>query len=95
MESKLLFYEASPLTYTTMDKNHTAFLVVWGTDDDIVEPHSQSEVFVMALKQAGFFVRTVIVPGAPHFWIREPLDEPTSYTGFVAPRLGRFLQARL
>ena len=95
MESKLLFYEASPLTYTTIDKNHTAFLVVWGTDDDIVEPRSQSEVFVTALKQAGFFVRTVIVPGAPHFWIREPIDEPTSYTGVVAPRLVRFLQARL
>jgi acetyl esterase/lipase len=95
MESKLLFYEASPLTYTTIDKNATAFLVVWGTDDDIVEPRSQSEVFVTALKQAGFFVRTVIVPGAPHFWIREPLDEPTSYTGVVAPRLVRFLQARL
>jgi dipeptidyl aminopeptidase/acylaminoacyl peptidase len=60
-----------------------------------VEPHSQSEVFVTALKQAGFFVRTVIVPGAPHFWMREPIDEPTSYTGVVAPRLVRFLQARL
>jgi acetyl esterase/lipase len=95
MESRLLFYEASPLTYTTIDKNHTAFLVVWGTDDDIVEPRSQSEVFVRTLKEAGFFVRTVIVPGAPHVWIREPLDEPTSYTGVVAPRLVRFLQARL
>jgi acetyl esterase/lipase len=95
MESKHLFYEASPLTYTTIDKNHTAFLVVWGTEDDIVDPHSQSEVFVTALKQAGFFVRTVIVPGAPHFWRGDPIDEPTSYTGFVAPRLVRFLQARL
>jgi acetyl esterase/lipase len=95
MESKHLFYEASPLTYTTIDKNHTAFLVVWGTEDDIVDPRSQLEVFVTALKQAGFFVRTVIVPGAPHFWIREPIDEPTSSTGFLAPRLLRFLQNQL
>lgn len=95
MESKHLFYEVSPLTYTTIDKNHTAFLVVWGTEDDIADPRSQSEVFVTALKQAGFFVRTVIVPGAPHFWIREPIDEPTSYTGFLAPRLLRFLQNQL
>src|SRR5262249_44776776 len=29
MESKQLFYEASPLTYTTIDNNQTAFLVVW------------------------------------------------------------------
>jgi acetyl esterase/lipase len=95
MESKHVFYEASPLTYTTIDKNHTAFLVVWGTEDDIADPRSQSEVFVTALKQAGFFVRTVIVPGAPHFWVRDPIDEPTSYTGFLAPRLLRFLQNQL
>jgi acetyl esterase/lipase len=95
MESKHLFYEASPLTYTTIDKNHTALLVVWGTEDDIADPRSQSEVFVTALKQAGFFVRTVIVPGAPHFWVRDPIDEPTSYTGFLAPRLLRFLQNQL
>ena len=76
-------------------RNQTAFLVVWGTDDDLVDPHSQSEAFVTALKQAGFFVRTVIVPGAPHFWMWDPLDEPTSFTGFVAPRLLRFLQQQL
>jgi acetyl esterase/lipase len=95
MESKQLFYEASPFTYTTIDRNQTAFLVVWGTDDEIVDAHSQSEAFVTALKQAGFFVRTVIVPGAPHFWMWDPLEEPTSFTGFVAPRLMRFLQQQL
>jgi len=95
MESKQIFYETSPLTYTTIDNNHTAFLVVWGTEDDIVDPHSQSEVFVTALKQAGYFVRTVIVPGAPHFWMSDPIEEPTSYTGFLAPRLLRFLQNQL
>ena len=95
MESKQLFYEASPLTYTTIDNNQTAFLVVWGTEDDIVDPRSQSQVFVTALKQAGFFVRTVILSGAPHFWMSEPIDEPTSYTGFLAPRLLRFLKNQL
>ena len=95
MESKQLFYEASPLTYTTIDNNQTAFLIVWGTEDDIVDPRSQSEMFVTALKQAGFFVRTVIVPGAPHFWMWDPIDEPNSYTGILAPRLLRFLQNQL
>jgi acetyl esterase/lipase len=95
MESKQLFYEASPFTYTTIERNQTAFLMVWGTEDDIVDAHSQSEAFVTALKQAGFFVRTVIVPGAPHFWMWDPIDEPTSFTGFVAPRLLRFLQQQL
>lgn len=95
IESKQLFYEASPLTYTTIDRNHTAFLVVRGTEDDIADPRTQSQAFVTALKQAGFFVRTVIVPGAPHFWMWDPIDEPTSHTGFVAPRLLRFLQNQL
>jgi acetyl esterase/lipase len=95
MESKQLFYEASPFTYTTIERNQTAFLVVWGSEDDIVDARSQSEAFVTALKQASFFVRTVIVPGAPHFWMWDPIDEPTSYTGFVAPRLLRFLQQQL
>jgi len=95
MESKHIYYEASPFTYTTIERNHTAFLVIWGTEDDIVDARSQSEAFVTALKQAGFFVRTVIVPGAPHFWMWDPLEEPTSFTGFVAPRLLRFLQQQL
>ena len=83
------------MTYTTTDNNHTAFLVVWGTEDDLVDTASQSGEFVTALKQAGFFVRTVIVPGAPHFWMGDPLDEPASYTAILAPRLLRFLQERL
>ena len=95
MESKKLYHEASPMTYTTTDNNHTAFLVVWGTEDDLVDTPSQSGEFVTALKQAGFYVRTVIVPGAPHFWMPDPLDEPASYTAFLAPRLLRFLQERL
>jgi len=95
MESKQLFYEASPLTYTTIDKNTVAFLVVWGTEDDVADPRTQSEAFVTALKQAGFFVRTTIVAGAPHFWMWDPIDEPNSYTGFLAPRLLRFLRDQL
>ena len=95
MENKKIFYEASPMTYTTVDNAHTAFLVVWGTEDDIVDPPSQSGAFVNALKQSGFYVRTVIVPGAPHFWMRDPIDEPNSHTAFLEPRLLRFLQEKL
>ena len=95
MESRKLFYEASPLTYTTIENSHVSFLVAWGPEDDIADPHTQSEVFVAALKQAGFSVRTVIVPSAPHFWMSDPIDEPTSHTAFLAPRLLRFLRDQL
>jgi hypothetical protein len=48
----------------------------------------------LALKQAGFFVRTCIVHGAPHYRMSDPIDERGSYSGFLAPRLIRFLDEK-
>jgi acetyl esterase/lipase len=56
-----------PLSYATVDKNSTRFLLVYGREDDIVDPVTESEKFLNALKQAGFFARTIVVPGAGHF----------------------------
>ena len=81
--------------YVSARDNATAFLVVWGTADDIVDCRSQSEAFLETLKQARFFVRPVVLPGAPHFWCADPIEEVGSHTGFLAPRLLRFLQTRL
>jgi hypothetical protein len=50
---------------------------------------------LLALKQAGFFARTAVVPGAPHYWLSDPIDEPGGFSGFLAPRLVRFLAERL
>jgi len=94
-ENRRVFWEASPLSYATRDNNQTSFLLSWGTEDDIVDRRSQSDRFLLALKQAGFFVRPVVVQGSPHFWAVDPIDEPGSYSGFLAPRLVRFLQERL
>src|SRR5262249_34073007 len=55
-ENRMLFFEASPLSYATRDSNQTSFLLAWGTEDDIVDRQTQSEAFLLALKQAGFFV---------------------------------------
>jgi hypothetical protein len=33
--------------------------------------------------------------GAPHYWLSDPIEEPDSHTGFLAPRLLRFLAERL
>jgi acetyl esterase/lipase len=95
IDDRKLFFEASPLSYVTRDQSQTAFLLAWGTEDDTVDPATQSQTFLRALKQAGFFVRPVILPGAPHFWNSDPIDEPSSLPGFLAPRLVRFLQGRL
>jgi acetyl esterase/lipase len=88
-------FDASPMSYCIERLNKPAFLVAWGTQDDIVDPATQSIPFVEALKQAGVWTRTCIVEGAPHYWAGEPLDETGSFPGFFAPRLLRFLKARL
>ena len=54
---------ASPISYATVDKNSTRFLLIHGTDDDIVDPPTQSIAFLNALNQASFLVRRVIIPG--------------------------------
>jgi acetyl esterase/lipase len=95
MQDRLAWYAASPVAHATFANNSTSFLLVWGTNDDIVEPSSQSEIFLLALKQARFYARTVIIQSAPHFWITDPVDEPNSFAGFFAPRLLRFLTQRL
>jgi acetyl esterase/lipase len=95
MISRKLFFEASPLSYVTVDKNSTRFLLIYGREDDIVDPATQSEKFLTALKQAGYFARTIVVPGAGHFWASEPMDEPGSFSAYTAPKLLRFLQTAL
>lgn len=94
-ENRRLYFDASPLSYATRDNNATAFLLSWGTEDDIVDRTTQSEAFLLALKQAGFYVRSVVMQGAGHFWMWDPVEEPTSITGYLAPRLLRFLAEKL
>jgi dipeptidyl aminopeptidase/acylaminoacyl peptidase len=91
MVSRRTFFEASPLSYATVDKNSTRFLLIYGREDDIVDPVTQSEKFLTALKQAGFFARTIVVPGAGHFWSVDPVEEPGSFGAYAGPRVLRFL----
>jgi hypothetical protein len=35
------------------------------------------------------------VPGATHYWMSDPIEETDSFSGFLAPRLLRFLAERL
>lgn len=94
-EDRQRYFEASPLSHVTVRANAPAFFLAWGTEDDIVDQPTQAAPFRDALKQAGCYVRTAIVPGAPHFWSSDPIEEPNSYSGLVAPRVLRFLQEKL
>lgn len=95
MQDRQLYFDASPISYATFANNKIGVLLVTGTEDDLVDRRAQTDAFQLALKQAGFFVRPCIVPGAPHYWMNDPIDEPTSFSGFLAPRLMRFLAEKL
>jgi acetyl esterase/lipase len=94
-ENRQLYFDASPISYATYANNKTAVLLAYGTEDDLVDRKPHSEAFLKALKQAGFFARGCVVPGAGHYWLSDPLDETDSYTGFFMPRLLRFLAEKL
>ena len=95
MASRQTYFDASPISYATYANNAIGVLLATGTEDDLVDPKTQTGPFQLALKQAGFFVRPCIVPGAPHYWVNDPIEEPGSLSGFLAPRLMRFLAERL
>jgi acetyl esterase/lipase len=95
MDDPRLYFDASPINYATFANNQIGVFLSVGTEDDLVNRRAQTDAFLLKLKQANFFVRTCIVQGAPHYWLNDPIEEPASYSGFLAPRLMRFLQERL
>jgi len=94
MTSRRAFFESSPMSYATADKNASRFLLVYGTHDDIVDSDRQSAAFLTALKQAQFIARAIVVPGAGHFWITDPI-EPGSFGAYAGPKILLFLKAWL
>ena len=91
-DNRQLYFDASPISYAVTANNKVAVHLSVGTEDDLVDRRAHTDAFVLALKQAGFFVRTTILQGAPHYWGSDPIDEPNSFSGFLAPRLMRFLR---
>ena len=95
MDDPRRYFDASPINYATFANNHIGVFLSVGTEDDLVNRRSQTDAFLLRLKQANFFVRPCIVQGAPHYWLNDPIEEESSYSGFFAPRLIRFLKERL
>lgn len=95
MADRQLYFDASPMSYATIANNKLAVMLVTGDADDLVDPKQQTDAFLLALKQAGFYVRPCVATGAPHYWLNDPIDDPTGFTAFLAPRLMRFLVEKL
>jgi acetyl esterase/lipase len=95
MENRRIYFDSSPISYAIVG-NKTRFLLIHGTNDDIVDPPSQSGAFLTALTRAGLFVRRIVIPGAGHFWSSDPFEnDPNSYGATAAPRLLLFLESAL
>ena len=93
MVNRKVYFDASPISYVTVDKNGPRFLLLYGHEDDIADPKTQSERFLLALKQAGFFARAIVVPGAGHFWSVDAVDE--GFGAYAGPKVLRFLEGAL
>ncbi len=93
-DDRRAYFEASPLSYVEAGRNNgQSFLLIHGTEDDVVD-RRQTDDFHEALKLAGFFTRRLIVQGAGHYFVSDPLDEAGSLSGWLAPRILRFVEER-
>jgi acetyl esterase/lipase len=96
MQNRRIYFDASPMSYATTDRNRARFLLIHGTADDIVDPATQSQAFQNALNQAGIYVRRFVIPGAGHFWAVDPFEgEIGGYGAIAAPTILRFLEGAL
>ena len=96
MQSRRVYFDSSPMSYATTDRNRARFLLIHGTADDVVDPATQSKAFQNALNQAGIYVRRFVIPGAGHFWASDPFEgEIGGYGATVAPTILRFLEGGL
>lgn len=91
LDDRMAYIQASPMSYADSRRKNVAFLVVWGDQDEVVDPATQSRPFAAATRRAGAFTRTVVVPGAGHYWVTEPPQLPGSYSSVLAPRLLSYL----
>ena len=96
MQNRRVYFDASPISYATADHNQVHFLLIHGTDDNIVDAATQSGAFLTALNQAGISVRRIVIPGAGHSWARDPFEsEPRGYAAQAIPQMMRFLESSL
>jgi acetyl esterase/lipase len=96
MQNRRVYFDASPISYATIDHNKTHFLLIHGTEDNVVDAATQSGAFLTALSQAGIFAQRIVIPGAGHFWVQEPFEsKPRSYAAQAIPKMMRFLESSL
>jgi acetyl esterase/lipase len=99
-EAKADYENFSPLhrLHESAGTPSAGYLIIHGDQDAIVH-HNQSERFLVALRDRGARVQSMLIPGAGHHWFtladdnpaRRRVDEEPNAT--VAPVLLRFLES--
>jgi acetyl esterase/lipase len=94
-KNRKVYFESSPISYATTGRTATRFLIINGSEDDIVDPR-QAKNFQIALNEAGIYSRRIVVPGAGHFWAEEPFEhDPLAVAAQISSRILRFLETSL
>jgi acetyl esterase/lipase len=93
MDDRRAYFDASPISHVERRNAGSSFLLVHGGEDDVVD-RSQTDAFHFALRLAGFYTRRLIAGSAGHYFMHEPMEDPASGSGWLAPRVLRFLQER-
>ena len=94
VDNRKIYFESSPISYAIKSKATASFFMINGTEDDVVD-RAQSDSFLLTMKQAGFFVRRIVVQGAGHYFESDPIEAPFSKSGEAAGAVLRFLKDRL
>lgn len=93
--NRRIYFDSSPISYATTGRTKTRFLIVTGSEDDVVDP-TQAKNFQTALTQAGIHSRRIVVPGAGHYWAQEPFEnDPHAFTSQISGRILRFMEESL
>ena len=93
MHDRRAYLDASPMTYVETRNVGPSFFLMHGNEDDVVH-YSQTDNFHFALRLAGIYTRRLIADGAGHYFASDPIEEAQSRSGWLAPRVLRFLQER-
>ncbi len=94
-KDRRIYFNSSPISYATTGRSTTRFLIINGSEDDIVNP-AQAKNFQNALNQAGIYSRRIVVPGAGHFWAEDPFEnDPQAFSSQISGRILRFLEESL
>lgn len=95
LDDRMRYIAASPISHLGKRGRDVSFLIAYGDQDEVVDPETQSKRFAAAARLSGNYVRSIVLPGAGHYWLTESPTADHSWSAEAAPRILAFLADRL